>query len=285
MITRGGRASGPDKAATATSEKLLTVGVDIGMRTVKIALLNHTGGAPRVVAVDTVPVQGRRDDRDAEVAVRESWARLLRSAGVTPTDIALVASTGTKERAIVHVGHFYRRLSLAAGARFLLPDAAAVLDIGARQMRCAQVGGATTDRRHATTRTDMICGGEIVEAIARRTGVAIEAAGLSPAGVTALDDLAARAAKLLGTLALDGPTFVTGALALNLGFVRILAARLVEVRLLTRLVVLPDAIFAAAYGAALLAARRYLRVVGADARREAASERRRLSPVDRLILN
>lgn len=275
---------GRDEAA-AVGERILTAGVDIGMRTVKIALLAHGAGLPRVVAAEIVPVQGRRDVRDAEVAVRESWARVLRAGCVGAADIALVASTGTKERAVVHVGHFYRRLSLASGVRFLLPEARAVLDIGARQMRCALLAETTAEKHYATTRKEATCGGEILEAIARRSGVAVEAVGLLPAGVAAFDDLAARAAKLLGALAPTGPTMVTGAMALNLGFVRILARRLAEDRMSTTLLVSPDAIFAAAYGAALLAARRYLRVMGADARRPAAFGLRRPLQIGRLILN
>ena len=275
---------GRDEAAIV-GERILTAGVDIGMRTVKVALLAHGAGLPRVVAAEIVPVQGRRDVRDAEVAVRESWARVLRAGGVGAADIALVASTGTKERAVVHVGHFYRRLSLAAGVRFLLPEARAVLDIGARQMRCALLAEPTADKQYAATRKEATCGGEILEAIARRSGVAVEAVGLLPAGVAAFDDLAARAAKLLGTLAPTGPTVVTGAMALNLGFVRILARRLAEDRMNTTLSFLPDAIFAAAYGAALLAARRYLRVMGAEARRPAAFGQRPPLQIGRLILN
>jgi activator of 2-hydroxyglutaryl-CoA dehydratase len=273
------------EAATASNERILTVGVDIGMRTVKIALLTHGTGAPRVSATEVVAVQGRRDVRDAEMAIRESWARMLRAAGVAPLDIALVASTGTRERAVVHVGHFYRRLSLAAGAQFLFPDAFAVLDIGARQMRCALLGGFAADRPSAATPMELVCGGEILETIARRSGVAIGVAGLLPAGVAAYEDLAACAAKLLRTLPLDGPTVLTGALALDRGFVRALAARLREDGIPTRLLVLPDAIFAAAYGAALLAARRYLVATGSDARSGATSGRHPRLQMDRLTLN
>jgi activator of 2-hydroxyglutaryl-CoA dehydratase len=268
------------------SERILTAGVDIGTRTVKIALLSHGMGASRVMAAETVAVQGRRDVRDAEMAIRESWARVLRASGVATADIALVASTGAEERAVVHVGHFYRGLSLAAGVRFLFPAATAVLDVGARQMRCARIGdAASSDEPYAATRKEVICGGERLEAIARRSGVSFDAAGLLPAGVAAYDELAARAAKLLATLALDGPTMVTGAPALNLGFVRVLAGRLADERIATTLLVPPDAIFAAAYGAGLLAARRYLRVMASDARRESAPEGRRSPRTGRLILN
>jgi activator of 2-hydroxyglutaryl-CoA dehydratase len=183
------------------------------------------------------------------------------------------------------VGHFYRRLSLAAGVRFLFPEARAVLDIGARQMRCALMAEAAGHKQYATTRKEVTCGGELLEAIARRSGVSLDAAGLSPAGVAAFDELAARAAKLLGVLALDGPTVVTGAMALNLGFMRILARRLADERMSTTLLVLPDAIFAAAYGAALLAARRYRRVMGSEARRPTVFGQRRPSLPGRLILN
>ena len=90
--------------------------------------------------------------------------------------------------------------------------------------------------------------------------------------------------KLLGPRSLGGPTVVTGALGLDLAFVRTVARRLAEEQVFTTLVVSPDAIFAAAYGAALLAARRYLSVRGSAARRGAVP--RRHSPqASRLILN
>ena len=135
----------------ANGERFLTAGVDIGMRSVKMALLSHGAGAARVVASEAVAVLGRRDTRDAEVAVRESWDRVLRAAGVAPPDIVLVASTGAKERAVARVGHFYRRLSLATGVRFLFPGATAVLDVGARQMRCALLAGNGAGRSFAAT--------------------------------------------------------------------------------------------------------------------------------------
>jgi hypothetical protein len=87
------------------------------------------------------------------------------------------------------------------------------------------------------------------------------------------------------TLPIDGLTAVTGALALDLDFVHVLERRFIDDRVGATLLISPEAIFAGAYGAGLLAAGRFLRVLGSQARRGATVNRRRLRGVERLLLN
>jgi activator of 2-hydroxyglutaryl-CoA dehydratase len=282
---RGGSLRGDDDP-TSNGECCVTGGVDIGTRLVKISLMAHGAGKHSIIGGEIVAVQGRRDARDAQVAIRESWDRVLRATALTPSDVALVASTGVNERAPAHVGQFYRRQSLVEGVRFLFAGATAVLDIGARQIRCAVLDRDGAGKRYAATRKDTICGGETLETVARRAGVAIDGAALLPGAVAAYDDLAARASQLIAKLDVQGPTVIAGAMGMDVSFVRILARRLEEDAVSATLLVSPHAIFAGAYGAALLARRRYLRVLGSVGGYSGPrAQRRPLRVVDRLRIN
>ena len=254
--------------ASRERERFVTAGVDVGMRTVKVALLAHDAaiGSPRVLTREIVSLPGRCDIGDVQIAIREGWFRSLRSAGLLPADIALVASTG-QEHALAHVGHFYRGLSLRTGVRFLFPRAIAVLDVGARQMRCARLETSGCGRGYAATPQGESWGGDRLDAFARSNGRSVPDRLQSSASIAAYEGVAARAAKLMQALSLDGPTAIAGATAVDLSFLDVLARRLIDDRLETVLLSAPDAVFTGAYGAALLAARRYLR---------AASSRRRL---------
>jgi activator of 2-hydroxyglutaryl-CoA dehydratase len=114
---------------------------------------------------------------------------VLSDAALRPSDVAHVASTGSREQALLHVGHFYPRLSLAFGARYLFPNATATLDVGARQIRCTRFAPNASGRRYAATPKATCGGGELVEVIARRSGVGVDAAAQLPGVATAYDDL------------------------------------------------------------------------------------------------
>jgi benzoyl-CoA reductase subunit D len=242
-----------DNEGSAKVQRFVTAGVEIERQTVKMALLAHGPTPALVLASEAVVVGGRRGARDAQIAVKQGWNRALRSAGLLPADIALIASTGAEAQGLVRVGHLYRRSSLAAGVRFLFPDAAAVLEVGASQMRCVCL-----DRSRAKG------AGKMRDAVAPAGGdgdVSPDVAWL-PGRVAALEEIAARASLLMRGLAVAGPTAVTGARAIDAGFVRALARRLVDDGLDVTLLASPDAIFAGAYGAALRAADRFRRVLG-----------------------
>jgi benzoyl-CoA reductase subunit D len=251
-----------DDAARSRVEPLVTAGVDVGRGAVKVAVLAHgRAGAARVLASEIVQVaKGGREGGDAQLAVREGWWRSLRTAGLVPADIALVASTGHGRAVLAHVGHFYRGMSLAVGVRFLFAQAGAVLDIGARQLRCTRFETPVRGRGYAATPRGECWGGDLLAAIPRTKTVAVAEA----LRISAYEGLAARASGLVTELAVDGPTAITGAMARDARFLAILARRLTDDRSGAVLLSSPEAVFAGAYGAALLAARRFRRATGSQ---------------------
>ncbi len=251
-----------DDGARSRVEQLVTAGVDVGRGAVKVVVLAHgRAGSARVLASEIVEVQkGGREGRAAQLAVREGWWRSLRNAGLLPADVALVASTGHSRAVLAHVGHFYRGLSLTVGVRFLFSQAAAVLDIGARQLRCTRFETPVRGRGYAATPRGECWGGDLLAAIPRGKGVAVAEA----LRVSAYDGLAARASGLVTELGVDGPTAITGAMARDARFLTILARRLTDDRPGAVLLSSPEGVFAGAYGAALLAARRFRRATGSQ---------------------
>ena len=99
-----------------------TGGVDIGARSVKVALLSHQGPKSTVLANAAIQIPGSGRARDA---IREGWGRVLAEASLSTRDVDYIASTGAPARSVDRVGHFYGHASQARGARLLFPDATA----------------------------------------------------------------------------------------------------------------------------------------------------------------
>jgi benzoyl-CoA reductase subunit D len=240
-------------------ESLLTGGLDIGARSVKIAILSHQETGPVVLAKFLLRIQGSCDPLAERVAIRESWHRVLADSGLSAGDIDYVASTGTPDRQLVQVGRHNERSSHAFGARLLFPDATAALDIGANQIRCALLSEVPVGLRYASIRLEPGCGSETWDAIARRSGATSDEA-TPMANTTLPDDLATSALTLARRLAVEGKIALTGGMVRDADFVRSLWNRLLESESSVSLLVSPEAVFAGAYGAAILAARRFSRI-------------------------
>lgn len=221
---------------TLAAGALVTCGLDVGARSVKIAILSDAGTAsPTVVAKTLVRVQGRPDAVAYRAAIRESWNRALAEASLSAGEIDYVASTGARSRQVVRVGRFYERSSHAVGARLLFPDATAALDIGSDQIRCGLLGQGRDGRRYA-------------------------AIGLEAPDIGLREDLAARAVGLVQSLAANGKIVLTGGMVLDADFIRGLWSHLLGLESRISLLISPEAIFAGATGAAILAARRFRRI-------------------------
>jgi len=265
-------------------QALLTCGLDVGARSVKMAILSHEGIRSTVLAKVLVPIRGGRDARADRAAIRESWARVLAAAGLSAGDIDSVASTGTRDRQTVRVGHFYQRLSHALGARLLFPDGAAALDIGTNQIRCALLSDPPHVRRYAATSPEASDSSAIVEAFARDTNLPPDEAAWR-AIMARHDDLATSAISLLRSLPIDGKIVLTGGMVLDPDFVRSLWRQLLESESNVSLLISPEAIFAGAFGAAVLAADRFRRISrNADPVTADALAQRTLG-IDRRMLN
>lgn len=184
---------------------------------------------------------------------------MLADAGLSAGDIDYVASTGTADRQLVQVGRYHERSSHALGAQLLFPDATAALDIGANQIRCAVLSEPPVSLGYASICLEPGCGSETWDAIARRSGPTFDETAFR-ASATLRDDLATSALTLAGALAAEGKIALTGGMVRDADFVRSLWRRLLESESSIALLVSPDAVFAGAYGAAILAARRFSRI-------------------------
>ncbi|HXI55877.1 MAG TPA: hypothetical protein VNO55_07445 [Polyangia bacterium] len=223
------------KRAGARVEKsgavCITGGVDVGETSIKSVLLVHSLVGEEVVAANVTLVRGSREPADLRTALRCSWAAVLAAAGVSDIDVAYVASTGTRDQVAFRVGHFLGRNCLGLGTRFRFPQAVGYVDWGARQLRCGIIDD----------------DGQVVRRVSRRGQVDAASAAVT-------------VAALVGDQPPDSPLALIGGRTCDRAWQASFASEVRRLRPTVRFLVADDAIFAAAYGAAVVAARRYRRL-------------------------
>ena len=113
-----------------------TIGIDIGSGAVKSVLFRHAGdGAPEWLAKRCERIRRR----DPMTLAEEGRDGVLADAGVSPEAIDYTATTGEGENVKFATGHFYSMTTHARGGVFLVPEARAVVDIGALNGRAIYV--------------------------------------------------------------------------------------------------------------------------------------------------
>jgi benzoyl-CoA reductase subunit D len=239
---------------TFDSPTCVTGGLDLGARSVKMAILSHRGAGSTVLAKAVVQIPGDRDVHDAQTAIRETWRQVLRQADLSVRDVDNIASTGSAPRPLVRVGRLYGRSSQALGARLLFPDATVALELDGNEVRCVLLRDASGRMRRVE------CDDPRWGELARRAVVDLDEASAPNAGAPVPECLVTRAAILLCSPALGGKVVLTGEMVLDPGVVQRLWSRLLALQSNVSLLISPDAIFAGAYGAAILAARRFNRI-------------------------
>jgi activator of 2-hydroxyglutaryl-CoA dehydratase len=241
---------------TTTVERpiCLTGGIDVGARSVKIALLSHQGPRSTVVATALVPISSCRNVR---ASIREGWGRVLAEASLAPRDVDCMASTGAPARSVDRVGHFYGHSTQARGARMLFPDATVALDVGANEIRCVVLSESPTKRR--TPIGEDVRGRVQCRTLPRRAEVHLVQLSAPFVDAPPPRYLAARAAMLVRSLAAEGKVVLTGGMVCDVDFVQGLWSELLGAESRLSLLISAEAVFAGAYGAAILAARRFER--------------------------
>lgn len=260
---------------------VLTAGVDVGSSAVKIAVVRMAaGGAADVLALRSERIRRR----ELRTLIRDAYLVALEQAGVRATDLAYVASTGDGELVDFRRGHFYGMTAHARGAQFLMPEARAVIDVGALHARAMQIDSQSRVLAYRMTSQCASGSGQFLENVARYLGIALEEVGetscrakcpqvvssicavlaetdvinMVSRGIPTADILkgihlamAGRYLKLLRAIGAETPVALTGGLAMDVG----LSAALEEmarqegpsIKILTH----PQSIFAGALGAAL----------------------------------
>jgi len=273
------------KAATtrepAVATALITAGVDVGSSSVKTAVLRMCGD-------DNVEILALRADRirrrDLRKVINEGYAVALEEAGVTPDEIAYVASTGEGELVEFRRGHFYGMTTHARGAQFLMPGARAVLDVGALHARAMSIDGRSRVLNYRMTSQCASGSGQFLENVARYLGIAVEDVGplscqagnpqmvssicavlaetdvinMVSRGIATADilkgihlSMAGRYVKLLRSIGAASPVALTGGLASDVGLAEALRERAAAEGFEAQILTHPHSIHAGALGAAL----------------------------------
>jgi benzoyl-CoA reductase subunit D len=278
--------------ATNEARALRTAGVDAGSSSIKVALIeSERDGVARVLALRTQRIRRR----NVHEVVQATFEEARSAASVDGGALDYVASTGDGDAVPFRTGHFYSMTTHASGAKFLVPETRAALDVGALHARAIRMDERSKVLAHRMTSQCASGSGQFLENIARYLGVALADVGrlsleagrsetvssicavlaetdvinMVSRGIGTADilrgiheSIAGRLARLVRGVKAQGVVLVTGGLSQDVGLIECLRQ---QVNLSESERALPpldvrthaDAIFAGAIGAALLAARRH----------------------------
>ena len=278
----------------------LTVGIDVGSSSVKVAVVASPYGTGRgregARVLGTHTERLRRRDQQQVVEIARDAA--IAAAGVDPEAVHYWATTGEGELVEFRTGHFYGMTAHARGGLFLEPEARAVLDVGGLHARAVKTDERSKVLGYRMTSQCASGSGQFLENIARYLGVTLDEVGAlsltadDPERVSSIcavlaetdvinmvsrgislpnilrgihESMAQRCAKLLRASKFkQGVVLVSGGLSRDEGLVACIADALRKVRL-TEIEVRthPDGVYAGALGAALWGAYRHERLEAA----------------------
>ena len=271
----------PAMPSVAASAELLTFGIDVGSSAVKSVLMRLAeDDEPEVMALRTDRIRRR----DLRRVIDESFSMILDESGLTPDDIAYVASTGEGELVDFRRGHFYGMTTHARGAIFLVPEARAVLDVGALHARAMRIDEKSRVMGYRMTSQCASGSGQFLENVARYLGVALEEVGTlscqaqTPEQVSSIcavlaetdvinmvsrgistanilkgihQSMTGRYVKLLRAIGAERHVLITGGLAADAGLARSMQELVAEEEMDITIHTHPHSIYAGALGAAL----------------------------------
>jgi benzoyl-CoA reductase subunit D len=274
----------------------ITVGIDIGSGAVKTALFRSEGDKHEWLAKRCERIRRR----DPMTLAQEGFDAVLAETGLAPNDIAYIATTGEGENVKFATGHFYSMTTHARGGVFLVPEARAVVDIGALNGRAIYVDERGKVLSYKMTSQCASGSGQFLENIARYLGVAVEEIGplsqtsqnpekvssicavlaetdvinMVSRGIATPDilkgihlSMASRIVKLLKVTGIkSGTALLTGGLALDSGLLAAIREEAVNEKVAVTAISHPDSIYAGAIGAALWGAYRHEKLNQLEAR-------------------
>jgi len=236
----------------------LSAGIDAGSSAIKVCVVRSRAGEDAELLATAVQRIRRRNVFDV---VRATFDEACASANLDPRDLCYLASTGDVDAVSFATGHFYGMTTHARGALHLIPEARAVLDLGALHARALRMDGRGKVLGHRMTSQCASGTGQFLENIARYLGVPLEDVGQlsleskqveevsSVCAVLAETDVINMVARGLGTgdilrgihlsiagrlvrlaraAAAEGVVAVTGGLAHDVGLVAILGELLAK---------------------------------------------------------
>jgi benzoyl-CoA reductase subunit D len=264
-----------------------TIGIDIGSGAVKTTLFRSEGDRHEWLAKRCERIRRR----DPMTLAEEGYLGVLDDAKIKPAAVDYIATTGEGENVKFATGHFYSMTTHARGGVFLVPEARAVVDIGALNGRAIYVDQRGKVLSYKMTSQCASGSGQFLENIARYLGVAVEEIGslsktskdpekvssicavlaetdvinMVSRGIATPDilkgihlSMASRIVKLLKVTGIkEGTALLTGGLALDAGLLAAIQEEMVNEKVSVTAVSHPDSIYAGAIGAALWGAFRH----------------------------
>ena len=274
-----------------------TTGIDVGCSSIKTVVMSfdNDGSGEKLLATNVNKIR----KRNVKEVVLQSHQEALEEAGVTEGDVAYVATTGEGELVDFRRGHFYSMTTHARGALFLLPEARAVVDVGALHAKALVMDERSKVLSHRMTSQCASGSGQFLENISRYLGVPVEEIG--PLSLDANDpemisgicavlgetdvinmvsrgiaagnilkgvhvSIAKRLVNLLRALGAEGQVMITGGLAKDVGFVAVMQDLADNAKLEITLRTHELSIFAGAIGAAMWGGFRHTRLQHGDRR-------------------
>jgi benzoyl-CoA reductase subunit D len=153
---------------------VIAAGIDVGSAAIKVAVIED--GRPQGARLLASGVERIRR-RDPQHVVRDLFDRVLHEAGAGPRELGYIATTGEGETVAFRTGHFYGMTAHARGALFLVPEARAVVDVGALHARAILVDEKAKVLGHRMTSQCASGSGQFLENIARYLGVTLDEIG------------------------------------------------------------------------------------------------------------
>ena len=271
----------------------ITAGIDVGTGCVKAVVFEvEGGGTTRWLARRIERIRQRDPYKLAESAYDEA----LREAKLSRRDVAYTASTGDGENLGFATGHFYSMTTHARGARFLMPEATLVLDVGSLHARAMLVDERSRPVSYRMTSQCASGSGQFLENITRYLGVTMDEVGelscrsknpevvssicavlaetdvinMVSRGISTSDilkgihlSMAGRFARLIASLSKEGVLAVTGGLASDTGLLEALKSELAKAGARVEVRSHELSIHAGAIGAAVWGAFRHDRLAAA----------------------
>jgi len=272
-----------------------TIGMDVGCSAIKTVAMrfDDAGGSEELLAVDLNKIR----KRNVKDVVEQSYRRVLAETALGEEDVDYLATTGEGELVDFRRGHFYSMTTHARGARFLDPEARAVVDVGALHAKAILIDERSKVINHRMTSQCASGSGQFLENISRYLGVSVEDIGpLSLAadepelvsgicavlaetdvinmvsrGITPGNilkgihiSISKRLVNLLRALKVQGVVLITGGLAADAGFIAVMQELADEAEMEVTIRGHELSVHAGAIGAAIWAAFRHVKLAGAQ---------------------
>ena len=260
----------------------VTAGIDVGSSAVKVAIMADE----EMLALHAERIRRR----ELRKVIAECWRVALENAGVSEGDVAYAATTGEGDLVEFRRGHFYGMTTHSRGALYLMPEARAVVDIGALHARAMKIDERSRVLNYKMTSQCASGTGQFLENVARYLGIALEDVGslslqagtpevvssicavlaetdvinMVSRGIKPADilkgihlSMAGRYVKLLRSMGVTTDVALTGGLAADAGLAAAFGEKAREDGLEMRVLTHPHSAHAGAIGAALWGAYRH----------------------------